>query len=143
MFQAKFYLGTRPGLPGMYNRLVRNWEKGNFSHCELLFSDGVSASASFMDHGVRFKQIDYDDKKWITIDLPDHLEPAARAWFSQHEGDNYDLMGNLHLVIGFLPESRGKRFCSEAMAEALGVQEAWRFGPNALYVLLLWRFQQA
>ena len=52
-FSAAFYQGTRPGLPGLYNRLVRWLDRGEFSHCELVFGDGMSASASFMDHGVR------------------------------------------------------------------------------------------
>jgi len=32
-----------------------------------------------MDGGVRFKRIDYDPDHWDFIELPDHLEPAARA----------------------------------------------------------------
>lgn len=142
-FQAKFYKGTRPGLPGVYNRAVRGWERGPYSHCELLFSDGMSASASYMDHGVRFKEIDYDDERWDTVDLPAELEADARAWFSLHEGESYDLMGNVHLVVGFLPESRGKKFCSEAIMAALGFPDAWRMGPNVAYSALTWRFQQA
>lgn len=142
-FQAKFYKGTRPGLPGVYNRAVRAWERGPHSHCELLFSDGMSASASFMDHGVRFKKIDYDDSRWDTIDLPADEEAAAREWFSRHDGESYDLMGNVHLVVGFLPESRGKKFCSEAILAALGFTDAWRSGPNAAFSALIWRFQRA
>ena len=142
-FQAKFYLGTKPGIPGVYNRLVRGWERGPFSHCELLFSDNTSASASFMDHGVRRKPIAYNEEKWVSLDLPPELEADAEAWFKLHDGESYDLMGNLHLVIGFLPESRGKKFCSEALLASLGVDHAWRFGPNAAYEILKWRFQRA
>lgn len=142
-FQAKFYKGTRPGMPGVYNRLVRAWERGPFSHCELLFSDNTSASASFMDHGVRRKPIQYREADWVTIDLPGELEVAAEAWFKRHDGESYDLMGNLHLVIGFLPEARGKKFCSEALMAALGIEHAWRMGPNVAYEVLRWRFQRA
>jgi hypothetical protein len=142
VFQAKFYKGTRPGLPGVYNRLVRGWERGPYSHCELLFSDGRSWSASFMDHGVRWKFIDYDDANWDTVILPKHMEKAALLWFLAHEGESYDLMGNLHLVIGFLPESRGKKFCSEALMASLDMDQAWRMGPNAAYETLCWRFRQ-
>lgn len=139
-FHAAFYRGTRPGLAGLYNWLVCKWERGEYSHCELVFSDGMSASASFMDKGVRFKQIEYTNTNWTAVPLPPELEAAARAWFEEHEGESYDLMGNLHMVIGFFPEARRKKFCSEALAAALGMPDAWRFGPNALAAALKWRY---
>jgi hypothetical protein len=137
-FHAAFYKGTRPGLAGIYSRAVRAWEGGSYSHCELVFSDRVSASASFVDGGVRFKQIDYDPANWDRVPLPAKLEQAAREWFVNHEGEAYDLLGNVHFVIGFVPQSRRKKFCSEALGAALGLPESWRFGPNALAALLLY-----
>lgn len=142
-FRAAFYVGTRPGLPGIYNRAVRGWERGKYSHCEMVFSDGMSASASYMDGGVRFKRIDYDPANWIFIDLPAHLEARAREWFMRHEDEAYDLMGNVHLVIGFVPQAERKKFCSEALAAALGIRDAWRYGPNALASILLFINQPA
>lgn len=142
-FRAAFYKGTRPGLPGVYNHLVRKWERGPYSHCELIFSDGMSASASFEDKGVRFKAIDYTPENWDFIDLPPHLEGPARAWFEDHDGWSYDIRGNFHHVIGFIPASTKKKFCSSACAEALGMPTAWRFGPNALYAALWWNYRLA
>lgn len=130
------YKATRPGLPGIYNRLVRWWEHGQYSHSELIFSDGLAASSSFEDGGVRFKRIDFNPARWDIIDLPDHLEPAARAWFTAHEGKSYDLLGNLHFLLGFLSDSRDKWFCSEAVGGALGMIEPWRLGPNGLAAVL-------
>lgn len=143
MFLAAFYRGTRPGLAGIYNYLVRKRGRGPYSHCELVFSDGLSASASFTDGGVRFKHIEYDSSRWDFIVLPDELEDAARAYFEARQGWGYDLMGNLHLTFGFVEHSAKKLFCSEADAEALGIPEAWRFEPNALAAVLRWRYQQA
>src|SRR3546814_7608950 len=40
---------------GIYSRVTRLVDGGPYSHCELVFSDGLSASASFIDGGVRFK----------------------------------------------------------------------------------------
>lgn len=131
-----FYKATHSGLPGIYNRGVRWWERGKYSHCELLFSDGICASSSYMDGGVRFKQIDLDITKWDFVHVPDHLESNARLWFVMHQGDRYDLMGNLHFIIGAIPNDKYKWFCSEAIAAALGIDEAWRFDPNALYAIL-------
>ena len=135
-FKAAFYRGTRPGIPGIYNRGVRFWMRGPYSHCELVFSTGQSASASFMDKGVRFKDIDYTSGDWDFIELPDELEPAAYAWFLQHEGDQYDLMGNFRFVVSAVSDDDQRWFCSEAIAAALGFADAFRFEPNVLAAAL-------
>ena len=139
--QLALYKATRPGLQGIYSRLARWIDGGPYSHCELVFSDGVSASASFIDGGVRFKQIDYDPAHWDFIDLPANMEAQAREWFEQHEGAGYDLIGNLTFVLWFIPHSKSRWFCSEAVAAALGMPEPWRYGPCGLASALSWRLQ--
>jgi len=140
--KAAFYRGTRPGLQGIYSRAVRWIDRGTYSHCELVFSDGMSGSASYIDGGVRLKRIDYDDTHWDFIDLPDAAEPFARDWFRANEGAPYDLMGNVRFVLPWLSDSEKGWFCSEAMAAALKIKEPWRFGPNGLAALLLTVHQQ-
>lgn len=129
-FRAAFYKGTRPGVAGVYNRGVRWVDRGPYSHCELVFSDGMAASASWMDGGVRFKRIDFDPEHWDFIDLPQEKEAAARQWFEKHKGEKYDLAGNIHFVLGPVPDARSKWFCSEAAMAALGFTDPWRYGPN-------------
>ena len=140
--RAAFYKGTRPGLAGHYNRLVRWWEPGPFSHVELIFSDGMATSSSFADGGVRFKQIEFSPSKWDFIQLPVALESAARAWFEAHKGEKYDLRGKVRFALDFMSEEKGKWFCSEALAASLGMQEPWRFGPNNLFHVLAWGFER-
>lgn len=135
--RAAFYKATRPGLQGLYSRAVREIDRGPYSHCELIFSDGMSGSASFIDGGVRLKHIDYDPAHWDFIDPPAHLELQARAWFEQHQGEPYDLLGNLRFVWWMVREAPAGWFCSEALAAALGLREPWRLGPNGLAALLL------
>lgn len=135
--KAAFYKGTRPGLQGIYSQGVRVIDRGVFSHCELVFSDGLSASASFIDKGVRFKRIDFDPARWDFIDLPAVLEPAARAWFEAHASKRYDVWGNVRFLLPWLSDSADKWFCSEALAAAIGLREPWRYGPNGLYAALL------
>ena len=132
-FQAAFYRGTRPGISGLYNRLVRARGRGPHSHVELVFSDNLSASSSFADGGVRFKDIDYSADHWDFIDLPADMEFFARVYFAGKVGRGYDIMGNVHLTIGFFPNSKDKLFCSEAVMEALGFVDAWRYEPNCAY----------
>lgn len=135
-FQAALYRGTRPGIPGLYNRAVRGRGRGDYSHMELVFSDSQSASSSFADGGVRFKMIDYSADRWDFITLPPELEFRARVYFEARVGTKYDLMGNVHLTFGFVSDSKDRLFCSEAVMEALGFKEAWRFEPNAAAVTL-------
>ena len=140
--KAAFYKATRPGLQGIYSRAVRFIDRGPYSHCELAFSDGLSASASYIDKGVRFKRIDYDPAHWDFMTLPDALEDFARDWFRANEGAPYDLLGNVRFVLPIVPASSSGWFCSEAMAAALKLREPWRFGPNGLAAVLLSMYPQ-
>ena len=136
-FRIAFYKGTRPGVAGWYNRLGRWLDHGPYSHCELIFSDGMSGSASYMDHGVRIKYIGYTSVDcWDFVEIPAQYELAARVWFIEHHGEAYDLMGNINAALGFVPHSGDKWFCSEAIAEALGLNESWRYKPNGLKAVL-------
>lgn len=137
-FRLAFFKGTHAGMNGIYNRLVRARGRGLYSHVEMCFSDGVCASASYMDGGVRFKTMTLadDDPDWDFINLPVELEAAGRDWFTAHEGRAYDFWGNIALVIGFVGDSPDNWFCSEAVAAALGIEESWRLEPNALYVVV-------
>lgn len=140
-FRAAFYKSTHAGLPGLYNRAVRWITHSQYSHCELIFSDGMAASSSFMDGGVRFKSdIDFNTDKWDFIKLPDELELAARTWFNKHTGDKYDIKGNLHFIFGAIGDNADKEFCSEALAAALDVPDPWRFSPVLLYHTLRYAY---
>lgn len=127
-----FYKGTRPGLPGIYNRLVRWWTSSVYSHVELVASTGRAWSSSAEDGGVRSKLIDFDPKKWDLVDVPAVLEPAAMAWFAAHRGERYDWLGNLQFVIAAVPDAKKRWFCSEAVAAALGIPDPWRYDPGTL-----------
>jgi hypothetical protein len=135
-FQAAFYKGTREGFQGVYNRLVRWWTKSQYSHCEIIFSDGVAASSSYMDGGVRFKKIEFSVEKWDFAEIPAQLEPLARLWFEQHLGQKYDLLGNVHFIISVVPDDSDKWSCSESVAASLGMRDPWRFYPGVLASVL-------
>lgn len=143
-----FYKGTGY----WFDRITRFVTRGRFSHVELVFSDGVAASASFRDKGVRFKRIEFDPARWVfrELDVSDPalrallgtwdqaaLEEAARAWFSDNEGAPYDVLGLAGFVWRRITGLRRARFCSEAVMEALGFAEAWRFCPNTMAAVFL------
>lgn len=132
-----FYKGTRPGIAGLYNRLGRWIDHGPYSHCEIVFSDGMSASSSFMDRGVRMKYIGYSSADcWDFMPIPAQYELAARVWFIENRGAAYDILGNINAAFGFVPHSEDKWFCSEAIAAALGLADPWRYKPNGLAAVL-------
>lgn len=134
--QVAFYKGTRPGAAGLYNRLGRWLDHGPYSHAELIMSDGMSASSSFMDRGVRIKYIGYTSGNWDFVAIPDRFEAGARAWFLEHNGDPYDLLGNVNAAFGFVPHSINKWFCSESIASSLKLMDPWRYKPNGLFAVL-------
>lgn len=129
---AAFYKGTRPGWQGIYSRLVRWWGRGPYSHVELVFAGDIAASASFIDGGVRLKQIQFDPDHWDFIDLPDALEDDARRWFVDRIGEKYDIAGNIRFIFPPMRDGRRKWFCSEAIAAALKIPDPWRYEPNVL-----------
>lgn len=135
-FKIAFYKGTRPGLAGLYNRLGRWLDHGPYSHCELVFNNGMSGSSSFMDGGVRIKYIGYTSGDWDFVDLPERLEANAWRFFVAERGKPYDLMGNVNAAFGWVPHSAGKWFCSEIIAAAFHLNDAWRYKPNGLYAVL-------
>lgn len=128
-----FYKGKKR----LFNKLVSWWTRGPYSHCELLFSDGTSASSSFIDGGVRYKRILYNDSNWDFIELgPQFNEAQARLWFDSHLGCKYDVVGLVGFVFRRVADDRNKYFCNESILNALGFYDAWRFDPNSTYFLV-------
>ena len=129
------YKSTRPGMAGLYNRAVRLWTRSAYSHAELIFSDGMAASSSFLDGGVRFKRIAFDPDHWDFVEIVGD-ENTVRQWFIDHEGKAYDLIGNLGFVIGFIRDGADKWSCAESIAAALGYLESWRYSPAILHSVI-------
>lgn len=128
------YKKVPKGLPNKIQAAVtRWWDNGPYSHIELVFSDGTSASASLSDGGVRLKRISYDSG-WDFYNVPDSFatEEFARNWFETHKGLKYDILGNFGFVLRRGVQGKKKWFCSEAVAAALGIDEPWRLTPNGL-----------
>jgi uncharacterized protein YycO len=137
--KAAFFKGHSTGIAGIFDIADHLWMEGDYSHVELVFSDGRSAS-SVLSNGVRFTtpgSIDFSDAtQWDLLDLPGVDEAAAIAWFNAHAGEPYDVTGDLHFILGFISHEDGHKFCSFACGAACRFEQAWRFDPNALYVAL-------
>src|SRR5882672_2099989 len=104
-FKAAFFVGTSPGLTAIVDFVIRIGTEGKYTHCELVFSDGRSAS-SVPGTGVRFTapgSIDFSDAtQWELMDLSGLDEQAAIDWFTKNEGKGYDLWGDAHFAVSLI-----------------------------------------
>jgi hypothetical protein len=135
MMKLAFYKGRRGGLSGLFDTLVRWWTNGPYSHVELVFSDDISASASMLDNGVRFKKIEWKPDRWDFFEIEGN-EELAKEWFLENVGSKYDYLGLFGFIYRKHTGDCKRWFCSEACAKALGYKDAWRFCPNTLYAII-------
>lgn len=121
------------GKGDLFDRIVRFWTGSVYSHVEYITPDGRGFSSSLRDGGVRVKDIDFSDTSTWEIVEVDYPDWRMMAWYSSHEGLEYDVWG----LLGFLfRPGRGDPtayFCSEAVASALEYEEAFRFDVATLY----------
>jgi hypothetical protein len=127
------YKSTHPGLPGIFNRAVRWWLSGPYSHSAIVFSDGAVGTSTFAT-GVTLSTQPLLEPDFDFIKL-DGDEPATRAWFEANIGRPYDTLGLFGFVWRRGVESKGKCFCSEACAAALGFSEPHRIDPVLLHLI--------
>lgn len=149
----KIYLALYKGTGGsLYDRvtdwLIRKVTKGRYSHCEIVilrhnFTVGEQRpdvvydcyTSSPRDGGVRRKQINMQDDKWVFIPI-DLTEQQVIAYFNRTKGAKYDWWGVLGLVFG-IKQKRSKFFCSEWCFNLIfNSQDGWRFNPNQLAAII-------
>ena len=127
-----FYLGKHGTF---YDKVICLATFSKYSHCEIVFSDGMCASASCRDDGIRFKKIDLEEK-WVVFDLLSQFDEAAiKYWFNLHDSDKYDYLGAFGSVLNIDSTSDSKKYCSYACATVLGIDPI--ITPGALYKKLI------
>jgi len=135
------YVATRPGFQGLFNRIVRLVLWAPESHSELVFSDGMSFSCSFLDRGPRFKRIEFNPEHWAITKVPDNYdEQTARALAEQicsaktEVRVRYSLMLLAAQVLPMLLKFVRPRdeICSTVIARVLGLSSHKRYEPHEL-----------
>lgn len=108
-----------------------------YSHCEIIFSDGHSASASRRDRGVRFADIDFGSGRWdvYNLNLSRSQEVFAQAMFNLHEGCRYGKAGAVASWVRVNFGAPNKFFCSGICALACGLKDSAR-SPSNLFAAL-------
>lgn len=130
--KAAFYKGATT----LFDKAACMWDKGPYSHMEIVLDDGTCMSSSFRDGGVRTKNITFNAGKWDFIVLPPEFsESYVKDYFAKYKNAKYDLLGTFGFVIGPF-QCEDKQFCSEFCMGALGYDEAWRYTPNTAFSVL-------
>lgn len=105
--------------------------RSKYSHVELQLDSGKCWSSSTYDGGVRYKYIDTYTGHWDTIPLKFQV---SEQLFLQEQGKSYDYIGLIGTVIKVPWFSRQRKwFCSEIIAESLGLKDSWKYTPEDLY----------
>ena len=109
-----------------------------FSHVELEIN-GVCYSSSNRDKGVRSKVIDTSNaQKWLSFDLKKDIdENICLLYFESVRGQKYDWLNILLTQLIKLDiQSDNKQICSEVVANCLGLENAYKYSPEALFYKL-------
>jgi hypothetical protein len=126
---------------GLKGKIVSKWTgQGEYSHCELVFSDGLCFSTDKQDgYGgkTRWKTIDFDTK-WdiIPLSIKDEQEATLRAWCNTQEGMDYDHLSTVGYTFFRRWSSVDKWYCSNLAGHALreiGIYAPVLCHPTELY----------
>jgi len=118
----------------LLDKVIGLFTYGKYSHCELVFSSGLSFSISPRDNQARFKVINFDDTQWDFIELKLCNEQGIAQKASKLIGKKYDYVGALFSAIpGAHIQKENKLFCSETVAYLIGLEDPHLYSPNDLY----------
>lgn len=141
---AGYYIAFHGGKGRAMDVVIAWATRSPYSHCELLRAARMPEpgethrciGASLMDGGVRIREIVFDEGKWHFLHVPwapdDAWERAA-----SRVGSAYDLRAFVwtHL-FNFRRHTRDKWFCSELIADALGISMPHAYSPGDLLRLV-------
>ena len=103
------------------DKLISILTFSKYSHCELVFSNGMCATSSVRDGGIRMKMHNIDDH-WDSYDLVGNFdEDTITYWFSINSNDTYDWLGAIGSLFHIDLTSEDKKFCSYSCAISLGI----------------------
>ena len=119
-----FYKG--PGR--IFDKLIRMWTGGIYSHVELVLS-GLAYSADAWEGRVRSRGVGgFNRDNWDVVDVE---FVKSYSWLGQQLGKGYDYLGILGFFL-FKWQDPTRWYCSEICAVAVGVK-AERISPQQLY----------
>jgi hypothetical protein len=133
--------------PNLFPKLIRWWTKSPYSHCEIIFTNGLTFSADCNSTGIRtkFKTSNHNTVDWDFVKIPVDAETEAKLfrWATTEAGCLYDFVGIVFTQI--LPLSFQNPwwwFCSElctAFLQQAGLLTdliAYKLNPGQLFKIL-------
>jgi hypothetical protein len=138
-----FYKSTRPMPQGLFNVVVRGLMDSEYSHCEAIFGTDLSrplpcGSSSFIDGGVRVKEILLNPYHWDVLDVPCFDAEQSKQWFIAHDGEPYDLRGLASVILPVIGDNQDRRFCSEAILASVAYPNSHKIDPGRMYDLCVY-----
>lgn len=120
------------------DKVVASIIKSKYSHVELVLSNGICASASPREKGVRFKRIDLDNGKWDLYQIKQGIlnEEKVKLWFLKHLNQKYDTLGAIGSGLNLKLYSEDKKFCSLCLAIIFNLDNI-NLNPETLRLTLL------
>jgi hypothetical protein len=114
-----------------------------YSHCEAIFGADLyrpvpCGSSSFIDGGVRIKDILLRQNHWDVLDVPCFDVNRSKQWFISHDGELYDVRGLASVILPVIKDNPDRRFCSEAILDSVGFPGAHKFDPGRMYDLCVY-----
>lgn len=151
-----FYIGTLENPARLLgDRLICRVTDSDYSHVELVRQMGglpkhmtrngepwygptaMGLSSSYRDHGVREKMLPLDPQRWVVVECDgDHA--SAVAHIRSRIGTPYGLLDLLSFLLPWRV-STSADFCSEVVARALRLADAWHTSPGDLFATCMTR----
>lgn len=129
------YLIFYKGKGGFIDKVIRFFTRSPFSHCEIAIKeDGdffTCFSSSPRDGGVREKRMILKCANWefLPFDLD---QEKLQAFYAKTNGLKYDYWGAIGIVLPFIKQKRTRYFCSEWLADFLGIKNPSSYSPGKL-----------
>lgn len=112
------------------SRFIAWWQRSDVSHCEVALRQWGEtydcASSSWLDGGVRRKEMQLPPEKWRIYEVESDRQ-FADDWASVHNGDGYDWLGLLGFIFRRIKGMRSRWICTEACAVMLKLKDPWRY----------------
>ena len=129
-------IAFRYGDTRFFARAVTFLRGGDSAHCELAHkwrgNFHTCTSASFIDGGVRQKQIELPADKWRIYEFNGISDKEVDEWFVANHNKKYDVIGLMGFVWRRIEGSAKRLFCSEAVADIIGLPEPHLYDLRAL-----------
>ncbi len=109
---------------GILDRLIQIWTLSKYSHCEMVFTDGMTVGTSLGMPFTVTKQTNafYSPGLWdmVEVKLTPDEEEKVKKFALEQVGKKYDWMGiYLSQILPFRMQKTNKWFCSELCVASL------------------------